>query len=45
VTTGTSWQFGRLDRSTKIFEQSINSYRVPEDIDAVMRMLVADLKP
>ncbi|MCY7407558.1 MAG: hypothetical protein LH631_09320 [Alkalinema sp. CAN_BIN05] len=45
VTTGTSWQFGRLDRSTKIFEQSINSYRVPEDIDAVMRILVAALKP
>jgi hypothetical protein len=45
VTTGTSWQFGRLDRATQTFEQGINSYRVPEDIDAVMRILVAALKP
>ncbi|KAB8331361.1 hypothetical protein SD80_022790 [Scytonema tolypothrichoides VB-61278] len=44
VSTGTIWQFGRLDRNTKHFEQGINSYRVPEDLEQVMRILVAVLK-
>ncbi|NJL21101.1 MAG: hypothetical protein HC895_10225 [Leptolyngbyaceae cyanobacterium SM1_3_5] len=44
VSTGTIWQFGRLDRATKQFEQGINSYRVPEDLETVMRILVATLK-
>lgn len=44
VSTGTIWQFGRLDRNTKHFEQGINSYRVPEDLEQVMRILVATLK-
>ena len=44
VSTGTIWQFGRLDRTTKHFEQGINSYRVPEDLEQVMRILVAGLK-
>ncbi len=41
VTTGLSWQFGRLDRASKSLEQGINSYRVPEDLESVMRILVA----
>jgi hypothetical protein len=44
VSTGTIWQFGRLDRNKKHFEQGINSYRVPEDLEQVMRILVAALK-
>jgi hypothetical protein len=40
VTTGLSWQFGRLDRASKSLEQGINSYRVPEDLESVMRILV-----
>ncbi len=44
VSTGTIWQFGRLNRTTKHFEQGINSYRVPEDLEQVMRILVAALK-
>ncbi|MBW4666864.1 MAG: hypothetical protein KME60_05320 [Cyanomargarita calcarea GSE-NOS-MK-12-04C] len=44
VSTGTIWQFGRLDRIAKHFEQGINSYRVPEDLEQVMRILVAALK-
>ncbi|PAX59457.1 hypothetical protein [Brunnivagina elsteri] len=44
VSTGTIWQFGRLDRTAKHFEQGINSYRVPEDLEQVMRILVAALK-
>ncbi|KYC39869.1 hypothetical protein WA1_28280 [Scytonema hofmannii PCC 7110] len=43
VSTGTIWQFARLDRITKHFEQGINSYRVPEDVEQVMRILVATL--
>lgn len=44
VTTGTIWQFGRLDRITQSFEQGINNYRVPEDLEILMRILVATLK-
>ncbi|NMG06452.1 hypothetical protein [Brasilonema sp. UFV-L1] len=44
ISTGTIWQFARLDRNTKHFEQGINSYRVPEDLEQVMRILVAALK-
>jgi len=44
LSTGTIWQFGRLDRIRKHFEQGINSYRVPEDLEQVMRILVAALK-
>ncbi len=43
VSTGTIWQFARLDRTAKHFEQGINSYRVPEDVEQVMRILVATL--
>ena len=45
VSTGTIWQFGTLDRKASQFEQGINSYRVPEDLEPLMRMLVAALKP
>lgn len=41
VSTGTIWQFGILDRCRKHFEQGVNSYRVPEDLEQVMRILVA----
>lgn len=44
VTTGTIWQFGKLDRHVKHFEQGVNSYRVPEDLEIVMRILLAALK-
>lgn len=44
VTTGTIWQFAKLERTTKEFEQGINSYRVPEDVEQVIRILIAALK-
>jgi len=44
VSTGTIWQFGTLERHAKHFEQGINSYRVPEDLEPLMRILVAALK-
>ena len=43
VSTGTIWQFGTLERNNKHFNQGINSYRVPEDLEPVMRFLVAAL--
>lgn len=45
ITTGTVWQFGWLHRETKHFEQGLDSYRVPEDLDDLMRILVAALSP
>ncbi|NER24244.1 MAG: hypothetical protein F6J96_26770 [Symploca sp. SIO1C2] len=43
VTTGTVWQFGRLSRKTKKIEQGLNLYRVPDDLDPLMRILVQAL--
>jgi hypothetical protein len=43
VTTGKIWQFGRLNRAHKHVEQGLEQYRVPEDLDSVMRILVAAL--
>ncbi|MEM9265393.1 MAG: hypothetical protein AAGA46_07705 [Cyanobacteria bacterium P01_F01_bin.13] len=43
ITTGTVWQFAWLNRNTKHFQQGLDSYRVPEDLDDLMRILVAAL--
>lgn len=43
VTTGNIWQFGMLHRESKQIEQGLNLYRVTEDIEAVMRILLAAL--
>lgn len=45
VTTGNIWQFGVLHRSSKQIEQGLNLYRVTEDIEAVVRILLAALMP
>ena len=34
------WEFARLDRSKKHIEQGLESYRVPEDIEPLMRILI-----
>ena len=44
VTTGVFWQFAQLDRRTKQVTQGLNSFRSPEDLDEVVRMLVHALK-
>ena len=44
VTTGNIWQFGLLHRSSKQIVQGLNLYRVTEDIEAVIRILLAALK-
>ena len=43
VTTGKIWQFGRLNRAKKHIEQGLDSYRVPDDLDPLMRILVQAL--
>ncbi len=43
VTTENIWQFGVLHRSSKQMEQGLNLYRVIEDIEAVVRILIAAL--
>ena len=45
VTTGNIWQFGVLHRSSKQIKQGLNLYRVTEDIEAVVRILLAALMP
>ena len=45
VTTGNIWQFGLLHRQSKQVEQGLNLYQVTEDIEAVVRILLAALKP
>ena len=44
VSTGNVWQFGRLDRTTKLFIQGLNAYLVPRDLDGLMRTLISILK-
>ena len=43
VTTGSVWQFGLLHRQTKLIQQDLNLYRVPNDFETVMRILVQTL--
>ncbi|WP_293077145.1 hypothetical protein [Okeania sp. SIO3B5] len=43
VTTGKIWEFARLNRDQKQVEQGLESYRVPEDIEPLMGILVQAL--
>ncbi|MGK7894624.1 MAG: hypothetical protein AB4372_13615, partial [Xenococcus sp. (in: cyanobacteria)] len=43
VTTGNIWQFGRLNRSAKHIEQGLELFRVPQDLDLLMKILVQAL--
>lgn len=43
VTTGNVWQFGILYRQTQNIEQAINLYRVTEELEIVVRILLAAL--
>jgi hypothetical protein len=43
VTTGDIWQFGLLQRDVKLVTQDVQLYRVPADVEQVLRMLVAAL--
>lgn len=43
VSTGTIWQFGVLHRQQKLVTQELTLYRVPTDLEPLMRILVASL--
>jgi hypothetical protein len=43
VTTGNIWQFGILYRQTQSIELAINLYRVTEELETVVRILLAGL--
>ena len=43
VSTGTSWQFGTLNRATKLVTQDLQTHRVPDDMDVVLKTLVGVL--
>ncbi|MEH2179439.1 hypothetical protein [Nostoc sp.] len=43
VTTGNVWQFGLLYRQKQSIEQAINLYRVTEELEVVVRTLLAAL--
>ncbi len=43
VTTGNIWQFSVLYRQTQCIEQAINLYRITDDLETVMRILLAEL--
>lgn len=43
VTTGSLWQFSRLNRTSQQITQGLESYRVPEDVEPLLRILVRSL--
>ncbi len=43
VTTGSIWQFGVLDRQSKLISEVINLYRVTEELEVIIRILLARL--
>lgn len=43
VTTGKLWEFARLDRAQKHISLGLESYRVPEDIEPLIGILVHSL--
>jgi hypothetical protein len=45
VSTGTIWQFGVLHREQKQIVQGLTLYRVPEDLEGLVRILIKILVP
>jgi hypothetical protein len=45
VSIGNVWQFGTLARDTKHITQDLNLYRVPTDLEDLLRILIAVLAP
>lgn len=45
ISTGNIWQFGQFNRQSRQVTQDLNLYRVPADLEALLRILVKTLKP
>jgi hypothetical protein len=40
ISTGNIWQFGQFDRASRIVTQDLDLYRVPADLDDLLRILI-----
>jgi hypothetical protein len=40
ISTGQIWTFGVLDRQSRLIQQGLDSYRIPEDLESVLRILL-----
>lgn len=45
ISTGNIWQFGQLERQTRHITQDLDLYRVPADLESLLRILVYILHP
>lgn len=45
ISTGNIWQFGQLDRQARCVTQDLDLYRVPADLEHLLRVLVQILRP
>ncbi|QYO62730.1 hypothetical protein [Leptolyngbya sp. 7M] len=45
ISTGTIWQFGQFDRRSREVIQDLDLYRVPADLEALLRILIKILEP
>lgn len=45
VTTGEDWRFGTLERTRRHITQDIELYRVPEDVERLIRVLILAAQP
>lgn len=45
ISTGNIWQFGQFNRQARHITQDLNLYRVPADLEDLLRTLVAILNP
>lgn len=45
ISTGNIWQFGQFDRVLRRVTQDLNLYRVPADLEDLLRILVKILEP
>jgi hypothetical protein len=45
VTTGKIWEFALLDRRAKHFQQGLQSYRAPDDLEDILWILIQALMP
>ncbi|NJL88257.1 MAG: hypothetical protein HC886_23565, partial [Leptolyngbyaceae cyanobacterium SM1_1_3] len=45
ISTGNIWQFGQFDRQSRAVTQDLNLYRVPADLEDLLRILVKILEP
>jgi hypothetical protein len=44
VTMGDVWRFGKLERSTQLITQDINLFKVPDDLDSLVKILIGILE-